>query len=179
MLCLLRNGGAARCTCFRLIFKPTWRYRNAAMPGENRVNLRHIDAGDGPAESSQVFRHLGRFAKADERRAYHRIAQGPAQRELRQSLAVFCREALEIIDGTEVAGKVLGPEQSAEQVEIAEHAAARAPVTLLELYARVKGAAQHAVGERSVGHDADLLGGAVRENLGLHAPIEHVPAILH
>src|SRR5271163_3179269 len=134
MLCLLHNGGAARCTCFRLIFKPARRYRSAAMPGENRVNLRHIDAGDGPAERPQVFRHLGRFAKADKRRAYNRIAQGPAQREWRQRLVVFRRKALEIIDGTEVARKMLGPEQSAEQVETAEHAAARAPVALLELH---------------------------------------------
>src|SRR5439155_26856150 len=84
----------------------------------------------------------------------------------------------EILDDSEVAGKMLGPEQSAEQVEIAEHAAARAPVALLELHAGGKGAAQKAVRERSISHHADLLGRAIREDLGLHAPVEHVPAIL-
>src|SRR5437764_10769496 len=165
MLCFLPSWRCGAPHLFRLIFKPARRHGNAAMPGENSVNLRHIDIGDGPAERSQVLCHLGRFAKADERRAYNRTAQGPAQRELRQSLAVFRREALEILDGCEVAGKMLGPEQSSEQVEIAEHAAARAPVALLELHAGGKGAAQEPVGERSISHDADLLGRAIREDL--------------
>src|SRR5712691_3477819 len=139
----------ANCPGHPLIFKPARRHRHAAMPGQDSVDLRHIGGGNGPAESSEVLCHLGRLTKANQRCADHRVAQGPAQCELRQSLAVFRREALEVLDGAQVAGKMLGTKQCPEQVEIAEHAAARAPVALLELHAGVKGTAQHAVGERS------------------------------
>src|SRR5436853_3272717 len=93
-------------------------------------------------------------------------------------LSYVAARRFEIVDGPRVARKMLGAEQGAEQVEVAEHAAARAPVALLELHAGVKGAAEHAVGERAVGHHADFLGRAVWEDLGLHAPVEHVPAVL-
>src|SRR6267154_2961076 len=166
-------------TLEHLIFKPARRYGHAAMPGEDGIDLRHVGGGDSPAEGFQVLHHLGWLAEADQRRADYPVAQGPAQRELREGLVVFRGEALEVLDGVQVAAEMLGTKQGAEQVEIAEHAAARAPVALFELHAGVKGAAKHAVSERSVGHDADLLGRTIGEDLCLHAPVEHVPAILH
>ena len=125
-----------------LILEPARRHGHTAVPLEDSVDLCHVVRRDGPAERAEVFRHLGRFAKADQCGADDWVAQGPAQCELSQGLVVFRREALEIIDSLEVAGKLLGAEQRAEQVDIAEHAAARAPVALLELHAGVKGAAQ-------------------------------------
>src|SRR5262245_57944998 len=107
------------------------------MPGEDGVDLREVGTGDGEAERPQVLRHLGGLAKTDEGRGDGGVAQRPAQRELRERLVVLGGEALELLDGSEILWEVLGAEQRAEQVEVAEHAAARAPVALLERHARV------------------------------------------
>src|SRR6516165_513719 len=162
-----------------LIFEPARRHGHTAVPDKDRVDFRHVGRRDRPAEGAQVFRHLGGLTKADQCSADDRVAQAPAKGELRQGLVVFGRQPLESLDGLEVAGKMLGPEQSAEQVEIAEHATLRAPVALIEPHAGVKCAAQHAVGERPVCHDADVVSHAIGENFALHAAVEHVPAILH
>src|SRR6516162_3340539 len=162
-----------------LIFEPPRRHGHAAVPGEDLIDLSHVGGRNGPAEGAQVFRYLGGLAKADQCGADDWVAQRPAQRKLRQRLAVFCGEALEVLDRLEVAGEMLGAEQGTEQVEIAEHAALRAPVVFVEPHARVKGATQHAVSERPISRDADLVHRTIGEDLSLHAPVEHVPAILH
>src|SRR5919107_3625936 len=133
--------------CAKSILQPPRRYANALMPSEDGVDFGHIRVGDRPAERAEIFRHLVRSAKPDQRRRHDRVAQGPTQRELRQGLAVFRRKALELVDCREIAGELFRPEQRAEQVEVAEHAASRAPVVFLKLHASVKAATQHAVSE--------------------------------
>src|SRR6516164_6407581 len=106
-----------------LILEPARRHGHTAATLEDSVDLCHVVRRDGPAERAEVFGHLGGLAKADQCGADNRVAQGPAQRELRQGLVVFRCEALEIIDSLQIAGKMFGAEQGAEQVNIAEHAA--------------------------------------------------------
>src|SRR6516165_4201718 len=97
-----------------LVFKPAGRLGHAAVPAEDSVDLRHVGGRNRPAESPEVFGHLGGLAKADQRGADDRVAQGPAQGELRQSLAVFLRKRPELLEGGEVAGEMVGAEQGAE-----------------------------------------------------------------
>src|SRR6516165_375608 len=94
-----------------LVFKPAGRLGHAAVPGEDSVDLRHVRGRNRPAEGPEVFGHLGGLAKADQRRVNDRVAEGPAQCELRQSLAVFPRKRPELLDGSEVAGEMVGAEQ--------------------------------------------------------------------
>src|SRR5262249_15119272 len=68
---------------------------------------------------------------------------------------------------------------SPKQIEHTHLASARAPIVFVKLHTGVKGTGEHAIGQRPIGHDANLLCGTVWEDLRLHAPVEHVPAILH
>src|SRR5215831_16516733 len=99
-----------------LILQPTRRLGNRAIAGEDSIDLGHIGVADLPAERAQVFTHFGGRAEADQRGADDWVAQCPAQCELRQALAVFGRERLQLLDSGKVAWKVFRPEQRAEQV---------------------------------------------------------------
>ena len=88
------------------------------MASKNGVDLRHVGVTDLPAECAQVLGNLRGRAEADQRRADNRVAQRPAQRQLRQGLAVFRREWLQFLDRGEIAQEVLRAEQGSEQVQV-------------------------------------------------------------
>src|SRR5882762_6574639 len=99
-----------------LVFEPTRRHGHCTVTRENCVDLCHVGVADIPAEGSQVLGHLGGCPETDQRGAADRVAQRPAQRKLRQALAVLYRQALQFLDRSEVARKMLGAEQGSEQV---------------------------------------------------------------
>src|SRR6202047_1851377 len=128
-----------------LVCEPARRHGYRTVAAENGIDLRHVGAADLPAESAQVLSHLGGRAESDQCGADDRVPQGPAQRELRQTLAVIRGQGLQFLDRGEVAREMLWAEQGSEQIQGAEHAALRAPVALIELHSGVKRAAQHPV----------------------------------
>src|SRR6516162_501083 len=162
-----------------LVFEPTGRHGYRTVTRQDRVDLFHVGATDFPAERAEIFSHLARRAETDQRRADNRVAQSPAQSELRQGLAVFGRKRPQLLDSGEVALEMLAAEQRAEQVQTPEIAAFRTPVALVEGHPVMERAAQHAVGKRSVRHHPDLFGPAIGKDLRLHAAVEHVPGVLH
>ena len=103
-----------------LILEPTRRHGDRTVAGENGIDLGHMGVADLPAERTQVFPRFGRRAETDQCRADDRVAQSPAQCELRQSLAVLGLQSFQILDGGQIARELLGSEQGAEQVEAAE-----------------------------------------------------------
>src|SRR6266403_2610332 len=98
-----------------LVFEPTRRHGHCTVTRENCVDLGHVVVADLPAERAQVLGHLSGCTKTDQCGADDRVAQRPAQRKLRQALAVFYRQALQLLDRSEVARKILRAEQGSEQ----------------------------------------------------------------
>src|SRR5262252_1307363 len=75
------------------VFEPTRRHRHCVMAREDGVNGRHIRLGNDPTQRSEVLLHLGGLTTAHQRYADHGITRSPAQRELRQGLAIFGRQS--------------------------------------------------------------------------------------
>src|SRR3954454_19861031 len=107
---------ATRTAYSRSIFQPPRRISNALVPSENPVDLSHIHVRDRPAQRTEILRHLIRSMESDQGGRHDWIAQGPAQRELRQGLVVFRGEALQLVDRGKIARELRGSEQRAEQV---------------------------------------------------------------
>src|SRR5436190_13426582 len=84
-----------------LVFQPTRRHSHRAVASENGIDFGHIGVADLPAESAKVFTHFSGRTEADQCSADDRIAQCPAQGELRQALAVFGSEWPQLLDGSE------------------------------------------------------------------------------
>src|SRR3954451_7806274 len=114
---------ATRTAYARSIVQPPRRIGDALVPSEHPVDLSHICIRDRPAQRAKILCHLIRSTESDQGGRHDWIAQGPAQRELRQGFVVFRGEALQFVDRGKVARELRGSEQGTEQVEIAEHAA--------------------------------------------------------
>src|SRR5215470_18690649 len=89
-----------------------------------------------------------------------------------------CGEPFQVLHHAEVTREALAAEERIEELDRAHLVRAGAPVVRAEVDALGEGAGQQTVGERPVRHDADAVLAAVREDLALHAPVEHVPAVL-
>src|SRR5215469_332729 len=73
---------------------------------------------------------------------------------------------------------MIGPEQMLKQIDIAQATAAGTPVIRAEVHLLAHGAGQNSVGQRAIRHHPDLVVATIWKNFLLHAPIEHVPAVL-
>src|SRR3954464_15287758 len=80
---------ATRTAYARSIFQPPQRIGDALVPSENPVDLSYIRIRRRPARGAEILRHLIRSTESDQGGRHDWIAQGPAQRELRQGLVVF------------------------------------------------------------------------------------------
>src|ERR1044071_7535645 len=89
---------ATRTAYARSIFQPPRRIGDALVPSENPVDLSHICIRDRPAQRAEILRHRTWSTESDQGGRYDWIAQGPAQRELRQGLVVFRGEAFQFVD---------------------------------------------------------------------------------
>src|SRR4051794_40294207 len=103
---LMRFG----CSCSRFL-DPEAGCGVDRVAGEDRVDLGPVGVADRPADRARVVLDLGDRTATDERRAHGRVRDRPAQRELRQALAVAGRDALQLLDGTNVVPELLGTEQ--------------------------------------------------------------------
>ena len=92
---------------------------------------------------------------------------------------VALRHAFELFNGAQILQEMIGTEQMLEQVDVPQLAAPRPPVTFFEGFLFAKGAGQHSIRKGAVGHHADIVFAAVREDFLLHPPVEHIPAVLH
>src|SRR6266849_2348455 len=99
------------------VFEPALRHRHRAMAGKDRVDRGHVVRGYVPAQCPEVFLNLGGLAEAHQRRADHWIARGPAQRELRQCLAILGRQSFEFLDGSQIAREMVWAKEIAKQIE--------------------------------------------------------------
>ena len=93
------------------------------------------------------------------------MRQGPGQCELGQALVVLRGDALQLLDRVDVAWERVGSEERVEELDRAHLALAGPPVLRAEVHVLGEGAGEQPEGERSVGHDADAFGLAVREDV--------------
>src|SRR5579884_1282964 len=161
------------------LLDPELGHRVDAVPFEDRVDLGEVGAVDRPPECADVVLDLADGAAPHERGAHGRMRRGPAQRELRDALVVARRERLELLDRADVVREPVGAEEGGEHLDRAHVPLSRPPVLPTELDVLGERPGQQAVRERSVRHEPDAVLRAIREDVALHPPVEHVEPVLH
>src|SRR5882672_11453253 len=111
------------CSGGLIVFQPAIGFGDGVMTSENGIDFGHVGGVEFPAQSAEVFVDFFGTAGSDEAGADGRVAGGPAQRKLRQRLAVPRGDGFQVLDGCEVAREMIWAEHGAEQVQTAQSAA--------------------------------------------------------
>src|SRR5208282_5190324 len=128
-------------------FQPRVRHRVHAVAREDRIDLLHVGVRYRPSDRAHVVLHFALVAASDQRRADDGIRERPAQRELRQRLAVAQSYRFQLFDRTQIFQEMVGTEQMLEQVDIPQPSAPRAPIVRSEIHLLAHRAGQDSVGE--------------------------------
>ena len=161
-----------------IVLQPTLRFRDGVVTGEDGVDLGQFVGRQLPSQRAQVLLDFFRAAEAHERRRDRAATHCPAERQLRQRLAMARGDGPQLLHRREVLAEMIEAEHRAEQVQAPQGPALGAPVGLVERHARVERSRQQTVRERSIRHHPDVVRLTPGEDLPLHAAVEHVPVYL-